>query len=436
MTLVSDATAIARAGVRAADPARAVRRELRCHERWVQIGRARLVRPTGGRLHLVAIGKAAGAMVDAAVRVVGRDAEGISVTPSGYPPPRARIPVLRGEHPIPRSGSFRAGDRLLAYVRSTRPEDVLVYLISGGGSAVAEVPATPLRRSDLTATTRELLRSGAPIGGLNALRRHLSAIKGGQLALAAPARRFGTLVLSDVVGDPPPDIASGPTVGDPSTFGTALEVVRSWRLGRRLPPRVVQRLRAGARGAWPETPKPSEPRLRRAPFVVAASNRHAVAAAAEEARCRGYRPRVVAGPIVGETRAAGIRFARALLAVRSGDRTALVGGGETTVTLGPRPGRGGRNQEFALAAASPLEGRNALVLSIGTDGIDGPTDAAGGWTDGRTMLRARARRVDLEVALHRHASYAALERLGALLRTGPTGTNVTDLHVGLAGRGR
>lgn len=436
MTLVSDARAIAVAGVHAADPARAVRSCLRRVGGQLEL-RGRPVAPAvRGQLHLIAIGKAGAALFEAAAAVVSSDPPGLVITPRGYPAPRARRTAVYGDHPVPGPASFRAGRRLLEYVREIPETDSVLYLLSGGGSAVAEVPAGGLAPEEITATTRELLASGAAIGEMNAIRRHLSAIKGGQLALASDVRWFGTIAISDVVGDPPADIASGPTVADPSTFADALRVVEARRLRPRLPPRVVRHLEAGRRGEVPETPKPPDPRLRRAPFVIAASNRIALRAAAQAAFRRGYSVRLGSSRMTGETRPVAERFARVLVGRRSARSFALLGGGETTVTLGRRAGRGGRNQEFALAAVPILEGREAVVLSIGTDGIDGPTDAAGGWADGRSAVRARALGVDVRRSLDRHASYAALARLRTLLRTGPTGTNVMDLHVGLAkGRG-
>lgn len=435
MTLVSDALAIARAGIRAVDPGRAVRAVFGRVPGGYRVGDARLRPGPGGELRLVAIGKAAAAMADAAARLARGRVSGIAATPHGYPSPHRGIPVVFGEHPVPRSRSFAAGTALRDFVRAVRPDDAVLFLISGGGSATVEVPASGLRRSEIRRTTEVLLASGAAIGEMNAVRRHISALKGGRLAEATPARSFATIALSDVVGDPPWDIASGPTVPDPSTFAQALEVVRRHRLAARLPQEVVRHLREGARGRVPETPKASDRRVGRAPFVLAATNRRALDAAHREARRRGYASRVGSSRVTGETQPAARAFARSLLrlARHSGGRPlCLLSGGETTVTLGPRAGRGGRNQEFALAAAEVISGSRALVLSIGTDGVDGPTDAAGGWADGATVGRARARGIDLAGSLREHSSYGALGRLGELIRTGPTGTNVMDLHVGLS----
>jgi len=431
MTLASDAKRIFRAGVAAVEPGHAVRRNLHRQGSDLRVGARSLRLDPDGTVRLVAIGKAAGAMLDAASRVIGSPSPALAVTPRGFPRARGGASTLFGEHPVPGTASFRAGRALLRFVSGAESGDVVLFLISGGGSAVAEVPAEGLTLSDISRTTELLLGSGAPIASMNAVRRHLSRIKGGQLAMAARPARFATLALSDVVGDTREDIASGPTVPDPSTFREAVSVVRRYKLGSRLPPRVTRHLSEGARGNRSETPKAEDPRFRNAPFVLVGSNRLALEAAGRAARTCGYRPELLPAPIVGETQPAAIGFASQLLARGGPAPRAVLGGGETTVVLGPRPGRGGRNQEFALSAAQTLAGTHALVLSAGTDGIDGPTDAAGGWVDGTTWRRSLARGVDLTGALARHGSYDALRRLGSLFRTGPTGTNVMDLHIGL-----
>ncbi len=431
MTLVSDAKKIFRAGVAAVEPGRAVRKNLRRQGSDLHVGTRSVRVGHDGRIRLVAIGKAAGAMLDAAAQVVGPSPSALAVAPRGFPRAGAGLPTLFGEHPIPGSGSFRAGRALLRFVSAAETGDVVLFLVSGGGSAVAEVPAEGLTPTDLSRTTELLLGSGAPIGSMNAIRRHLSRIKGGQLAVAAGPARIATLALSDVVGDRPEDIASGPTVPDPSTFRDAVSVVRQYELGSRLPSRVNRHLSEGVRGNRPETPKTRDPRFRGTPFALVGSNRLALEAASRTARACGYRIQLLPRPVVGETRPAAIRFARLLIADRRPTPRAVLGGGETTVVLGPRPGRGGRNQEFVLSAAQTLAGSDAVLLSAGTDGIDGPTDAAGGWVDGASWRRGSALGVDLPGALARHAAYDALQRLGSLLRTGATGTNVMDLHIGL-----
>jgi len=434
MTLASDAKKIFRAGVSAVEPSRAVQSHLRRQGAKVIVGTRPFRLEPPGSVRLVAIGKAAGAMVDAAAKVVGPRFEGLALTPVGFPGSRAGVRVRFGDHPVPGPNSFRAGAALLEFVKEAAPEDLTLFLVSGGGSAVVETPAEGLRSSEISRTTRVLLSSGAPIQAMNVVRRHISQLKGGRLAIASGSARFATLALSDVVGDAPEDIASGPTAPDPTTFHDAVGVVLRFGLARLLPTQVLRHLEDGARGRVGDTPKPGDSRFRRAPFVLVGSNRWAIQGAVRAARAAGYRVAVAERPIVGETRSAAARFARRLLQGPSGLAGALIGGGETTVVLGAHPGRGGRNQEFVLAAAHPLSGRNALVLSAGTDGIDGPTDAAGGWVDGESWARGQNLGVEISRALARHASYDALARLGSLLRTGPTGTNVMDLHVGLVAR--
>ena len=434
MTLGSDALAIARAGVEAVEPAGAVARAFRVRNGRLWVGGERLAGAQPERVHAVALGKAASAMYDAAHRALeGFFGGGFAVVHEGYPPPEAPATLAFGEHPVPGHGSFEAGSALLGFVRGLAVEDSVVFLVSGGGSSLAEAPAPGVEALDVARTTAALLASGAPIQAMNAIRRHLSAVKGGRLAAATGAGRFATLAVSDVVGDRPCEIASGPTVADPTTYSDALVAVHRYHLADTLPAGVLHHLGEGVAGRRPETPKDGDPRLARGSFRLVATNRDALLAAEREARRRRYRTTLLSSEIVGETREVA-RVHGALLAelVRSGapGRRCLLSGGETTVTLGPEAGRGGRNQEFALSIAPVLVGLPGVhALSVGTDGIDGPTDAAGGWVDGETMARAAERGVEVEAALETHRAYDALERLGELVRTGPTGTNVMDLHI-------
>ncbi len=427
MRLDSDARAIARAGIRAADPFRSTARLLRRDARGVKVAGHLLRVAPGGQVVVVALGKAAGRMARAATRVLGPTTVGIAVTSEGSPRSLGRIRTLVGDHPVPGPRSLAAGRAVCRFLTTRRREDSVLFLISGGGSALVEVPAAPLTLSDLRRTTQILLAAGPPIVVDNAVRTALSVLKGGQLAELVPSRRYATIAISDVVGDPPSVIASGPTVRATGSPRFALESARRYGFFHRLPPRVRERLGALARA--PSGPPRRD--ARRATFAFAATNATAVEGAAREARRRGYTVVRGARPIVGDTRRAALAEARAVVRSPRARPIARISGGETTVVLGPHPGRGGRNQEFALTAARPLAGRSAVVLSIGTDGIDGPTDAAGGWIDGRTVTRAHRLGLDLARELTRHNAYPTLERLGGLLRTGPTGTNVTDLHVAL-----
>lgn len=440
MTLASDARAIARAGIRAVDPGGAVRAAVRRRGTSVLLGGAPWRGANPESVRIVALGKASAAMAEAAARALGSRAGGIVVLPHRGRVPRGPFEVIRAGHPVPDAGSFAAARRVRALLQEETGHPVL-FLISGGGSALFEYPPEGIEEADLRATARLLLRCGAPIQAMNVLRRHVSAVKGGRLGALAAGRPVATLAISDVVGDTPWDIASGPTVPDPTTFREARAAAERFAIWSRLPPRVRAHLERGVRRRAMETPKPGDPRLKGQPFHLVATNARAIAGASAEAARRGYRVLELSSAFTGETR----ELARVHAALLRGVATeghplrppaCLLSGGESTVRLGAHPGRGGRNQEFALALVQDLAGTTGLLgLSVGTDGVDGPTDAAGGWADSASAVRARRRGVDLERALLRHESYDTLRRLGTLWRTGPTGTNVMDLHVLLAARG-
>jgi glycerate 2-kinase len=339
-----------------------------------------------------------------------------------------------GGHPLPTSASESAGCQALDLAASVGADETLLVLISGGASALMAVPAEGRTLDDKRATTARLLRAGADIHALNTVRKHLSAIKGGWLA-AAVRGACHALIVSDVVGDDPSVIASGPTVGDRSSFADALGVLERFDGQAAYSPAVVARLRAGAAGTdgrIQETPKPGESRLERTSTVVIGSRRDAVAGAAAAAAALGYHVLRIDEAVVGEARTAAVAHVRAVLAQAGavGRPACIVSSGETTVHV-TGGGKGGRNQEFALAAA-PLVGEHsgmAVVASVGTDGIDGPTDAAGAIADSTTMARAAAAGLSPDQHLLDNNSSAFFRPLGDLLITGPTGTNVGDLQV-------
>jgi hydroxypyruvate reductase len=339
---------------------------------------------------------------------------------------------LSGGHPVPDRRSVAAGVRLYAWLSRTDPSHTLLALISGGASACVELPAAGLTLEDLAATHRTLVGSGLPIDRVNAVRKHLSALKGGGALTVTPGRVVA-LLLSDVPGDDPATIASGLFAADPTTYAEALAC-----LGDLAVPAAVRRhLEAGARGEIPETVKPGDPALERVESRVIGSVRTAVASVAGEARRLGLL--TAEGSLAGEAAAAGrelVARGRAL----AGERVALILGGETTVTLSPsKSGRGGRNGELALAAAGALRegaegGTRELVLALATDGEDGDTRTAGALVDGGAWEAIRRAGIDPEAALARHDSLPALTAVpDALLRTGPTGTNVGDLAIYLRG---
>jgi hydroxypyruvate reductase len=392
-----------------------------------------------GRLVLVAAGKAASAMARAAEQILGPAvSDSLAVDVSD------RISLARTRrqlagHPVPDEAGQRAADEVEALARGLGAEDLLLLLLSGGASALLPAPAEGLTLDDKARTTTALLRAGASIGELNAVRKHLSRLKGGGLARTAAPARIACLALSDVVGDDPSTIASGPVVPDPTTYRTALEVLGGKDVREMVPAAVRRHLEAGAGGERPETPKPGDPLFRRVAFDIVGSNRLSVAAAAAEARRQGLRPLVLTTRLEGEAR----EVARALVAVlrecvEEGRPAAcpvcLLAGGETTVTV-TGPGHGGRNQELVVAAAESLAAfpGPAVVASLATDGIDGNSDAAGGVADERTLARAQAMGLaPPSIFLAENDTRSFLGPLGDLIVTGPTGTNVMDLTALLA----
>jgi len=367
-----------------------------------------------GRVLVIAAGKASVAMARGFAAAVAID-DGIIIAPGDGDAP---APVIVGGHPLPDEGSVAGARRALEIARSAGEGDTVVCLISGGASALLAAPAEGLTLADLRATNRALLACGADIRETNTVRKHLSAIKGGLLAAAAGTARLVTLLVSDVVGDPVDVIASGPTVPDPTTYTDALAVVDRYGLRSRLPGSVVAHLEAGASGERPETPVTSHPDH---DLRVIASGGVAAGAAVAWLRSAGVPARLVATDLAGEAREAAVDVVRA-----AKDRTVLVFAGETTVTVAGH-GRGGRNQEAALAAAVAIDGRAVTFLAAGTDGIDGPTGAAGGLVDGTTIGRGAALGLDARSSLADNDSHTFLAATGDLVVTGPTGTNVADL---------
>jgi len=386
--------------------------------------------PLDPRAHLVvlAVGKAAAGMAAALERLAGERIDaGLAVTKDGHGVPLERIALREAAHPVPDARSQRAAREAIQLVQTARREDVLVVLLSGGASSLLSGPAPGLTLADVAGTTAALLAAGVEIEGLNAVRKHLSAVAGGRLARRAACGRIEVLAISDVPGDRLDVIGSGPLAPDPTTYADALAVLDEAGLRDRVPAAVRAHLEAGARGEAEETPKPGDPDLARVRTTVLANNRMALEAVRAAAEREGRRAVVLEGGLRGEARQAGRRLA-AQAGSRAGSRpVCLVAGGETTVHV-RGGGRGGRSQELALAAALELEGRaGAAILAAGTDGTDGPTEAAGAYADGETVARGRARGVDAQAALADNDAYTFFAAEGGLFCTGPTGTNVMDL---------
>jgi glycerate 2-kinase len=427
--LRADARAILDAALAAVEPAAAVQRAVTDDGEALRI--AGVPVPEDGVI-LVGAGKAACGMAAGLVEAGIPISRGAVVTRDGYVRPVPGVAVREAGHPIPDDRGAAAAEEALELAVSAGPGDLVVALISGGASALWTLPPEGVPLVEVQALTDALLRAGAPIGELNAVRKHLSRISGGRLAAAAHPATLVTLAISDVVRSPPEVIGSGPTVPDPTTYAEALEVLE--RRGIDPPPTVRAHLAAGAGGERPESPKPGDPAFEGAAYRIVSRCADALAAGVERARGLGYRAEVVTDDVEGEAREIGAELGRiALRALEQGERSALLLGGETTVTVAGG-GTGGRNQEMALAAAREIAGREGVVIAcLATDGTDGPTAAAGGVVDGGTIERLRAAGIDPDAALAANDSHPALEAAGDLLVTGPTGTNVNDVALVLVG---
>ncbi|MGW9330164.1 glycerate kinase type-2 family protein [Bosea sp. NPDC055594] len=388
-----------------------------------------------GRLILLAAGKAAGSMTALAeahyLDTLGLAPErllGHAVARHGYETKTRHIPMVAAGHPVPDEGSIASAERALALAQGATADDLVLVLLSGGGSANWVAPAGTLTLAEKQAVNKALLRSGAPIGEMNIVRKRLSRIKGGRLALAATPARLLTIAVSDVPHDDPAAIASGPTVPDPSTMADARAIVA--RYGLKLPP-AAEALLADETN---ETPKPGHPAFAGSDYRIVARPADAIAAAVAAARAAGYEPIDLGPDLEGEAREVAQGQARQALALKAeGRRAALISGGELTVTIAGK-GRGGPNQEFALALAIALASEPGIVALIGdTDGTDGgggeASDPAGAIIDETTLARARALGLDPAQSLRDNDSTGFFEGLGDLLRTGPTLTNVNDCRV-------
>jgi glycerate 2-kinase len=440
--LRSQAFKIFRAALDASDPTAAILRHVRITGNWLIAGSRKYRLGSFRRVLVVGAGKAGAAMAQAVERLLGsRIDAGLINVKYGYGAKLRRIELNECGHPVPDAAGVRGAERIAAMVQSAGEEDLVICLISGGASALLPSPSPPITLEEKQAVTRLLLASGANIHEINAVRKHISRLKGGQLArLASPAAVL-SLLLSDVIGDDLDVIGSGPTAPDASTFSTARAVLEKYGLLDKAPQAVRERIESGLRGEIMDTPKPAEHVFRRVQNLVVGSNALAVEAAAAKARELGFRPLVLSTRIEGETRdVARMHAAIAREAAASGRPAkpplCLISGGETTVTL-RGDGLGGRNQEFVLAAAIDLAGSDGIVvLSGGTDGTDGPTDAAGALADGQTVSRAQALGMAAPEFLARNDSYHFFEPLGDLLKTGPTNTNVMDVRLILVGKAR
>lgn len=435
-----DALRIFRSSLEAADPAKAVARAVTLAGETLRTGGRVYRLDQFDRIVVLGAGKASAAMAHALERILGRRiSAGLVNTKYGHLARLKRIDLNECGHPVPDEQGIAGARRIMSLAEGCGPRDLVFCLISGGASALTPLPAPGITLEEKQAVTRALLACGATIHEINAVRKHISGIKGGQLArLAAPATVI-SLLLSDVIGDSLDVIGSGPTAPDSSTFASAWAVMVKYGIEGRIPPAVAERFRQGMAGEIAETPKAGDACFRKTLNLIVGSNRLAVDAAAVKARELGYKPVVLSTFIEGETREiAAMHAAIAREALVSGrpakPPVCLISGGETTVTIRGN-GLGGRNQEFALAAALALDGLAGVVaFSGGTDGTDGPTDAAGAIADGATVRRAVSLGLNPGAALAANGSYHFFEALNDLVKTGPTGTNVMDIRLLLVGK--
>ena len=427
--------------LRAADPGRLIRDQVTLAGNRVSVqGRTFPLRRVRC-IHALGAGKAAPFLYSGLKEVLDdRIAGGVIVSIPQHAFEDRRVSFAAGAHPLPDRKSVAAARRIIDYIaREVAETDLVFFLIGGGASALIALPLAPATLSDKLSLTRNLLMAGATIGEINCVRKHLSAVKGGRLAALIHPAKTVSLILSDIVGSPLDRIGSGPTVADPSTFAQAHAVLEKYRLLGRVRPRLRQFLEEGIRDKRLETPKPGAAALSRShPFLVG-DNRLVLQKAMELARLFGLRPRILSTGDEGEASTAarvygGVIKKEILYRSAGAASPLLLSGGELTVTVRGK-GKGGRNQEFILALLGELrEIRHPFhILSVGTDGIDGPTDAAGAWIDEKSAAKARRLQLDIDDHLARNDSYSFFDPLGDLLKTGPTNTNVMDVRLVLVG---
>ncbi len=418
----------------AVDPVQALRQQVCLRKSILSVGPHQYDLRRVRRVVIVGAGKAAAPMAREMERLLGRWLTvGFVVTKYGHRVPTKRIEVLEAGHPVPDAAGAAAAARGLSLVRSLSSRDLLIVVVSGGASALLPAPAEGLSLRDKQQTTQLLLKSGATIQEVNTVRKHLSALKGGQLAAATKARVV-SVILSDVLGDDLASIGSGLTAPDPTTFVMARAILRRYRLWEKLPQSVRRHVARGCRGQVRETPKSNAAVFRRVHNVIIGNNQAAVEAAARTIWKSGLTPFILTTTLTGEARDAAKAFGalakQILLRGRPVARPCcILAGGELTVTIRGN-GVGGRAQEFALAAAKEIAGlKNIWIVGVGTDGTDGPTDAAGAVVDGSTWGTAIVRKLNPQRALVRNDANPLLQRLRLLIHTGPTGTNVNDLYL-------
>ena len=430
-------TRLFQAGLQAVDPYEAVCRQVSLQRGRLTIGSQHYSLQLLHRIVVVGAGKASARMAQALERQLGpRIDTGLVVVKYGHGAPTKRIRIVEAAHPVPDAAGLQASRMIMTLIGTLKPDDLLIVLLSGGASSLLPAPAPGISLRDKQQTTKLLLRSGATIQEMNAVRKHLSRVKGGQLAAATPAR-VASVILSDVIGNDLGTIGSGPTAPDPTTFREAWTILERYRAGTRLPTSVRRRMEAGIGKSVAETPKAGAGLFRRVHNVLIGDNEAAVDALAQVAKGQGLHTLVLSTTVTGEAREIAKLFgamAREIVAHGRPVRRpcCVIAGGETTVTVRGQ-GQGGRAQEFALAAALEIAGLPKVwVAGFATDGTDGPTPAAGAVVSGETLARAQRGKLNLIRALQQNDAYPVFKKLNGHIVTGPTGTNVNDLYLLLA----
>jgi hydroxypyruvate reductase len=421
------------AGLKAVDPEEAVRGHVRLIENRLQVGGHSYPVDFFDRIIVTGFGKGTAPMAKALEDILGdRLTEGWITVKYGHGVPLKKVRIMEAAHPVPDEAGLQATRFILDRLEECTEKDLVLCAFSGGGSALSPAPRAPLELSEKQKTTQLLLECGTTIFELNSMRKHLSVCKGGQLARIAYPATVVSLFLSDVVGDPLDVISSGPTVPDPSTFSDCLDIVERYGLSEKLPPRVFKLLQDGASGLIDETPKPGDAVFGKCRDLVIGSNRAALLASSRKAKQLGYNTLVLSSSIQGEARDVAEVFAAIGKEIAASGNpisppSCILAGGETTVTIRGN-GKGGRNQELALAAALSIKNCPRIaMLSAGTDGSDGPTEAAGAFVDGYTCREALKKGVDAKEHLLNNDSYNFFKALDDLFITGPTRTNVMDV---------
>ena len=427
-SLRSQALRIFRAAVRAANPAEAVLRHAKIGGGVLTAGRRKYRLSEFENIYVIGAGKAGAQMAQAVEKLLGRRiTAGLVNIKYGHAARLRRIELNECGHPLPDAKGEHGAARIAQLAQHASARDLVICLVSGGASALLPLPAPPVTLADKQATTRLLLNCGADIHEINCIRKHISLVKGGQLARLAYPATVLTLILSDVIGDDLDVIGSGPTVPDRTTFLDARAILEKYAIWASVPAAIRERLSSGA----PETPKPGDAIFAKVQNLIVASNRLAVDAAMREARALGFNTMALSTFIEGEAREVARVHAAIAKEIRAAHRplkppACVISGGETTVTM-RGAGLGGRNQEFTLAAAIEIAGlKDVAILSAGTDGSDGPTDAAGAIADGTTLARSN---LNAGSSLANNDSYRFFDSVGDLIKTGPTGTNVADVQI-------